>query len=135
MRFFLGAAEAGFLPGVIVYLTHWFRYGDRGKADRFFLCCQSSFLRGWLADRRLAARDLMAWAEGLEMVVYSGRHSRDCVRCDPRSFYLTDWPAQARWLPADERTWIIEQLQREKQAKKKSSSFLEHLGGAGATAM
>src|SRR6202171_4820861 len=29
VRFFVGAAEAGFLPGVIVYLTHWFRYEDR----------------------------------------------------------------------------------------------------------
>src|SRR6202166_2337901 len=36
VRFFVGAAEAGFLPGVIVYLTHWFRYEDRGKAVAFF---------------------------------------------------------------------------------------------------
>src|ERR1700726_5257050 len=36
VRFFLGAAEAGFLPGVIVYLTHWFRYEDRGRPDAFF---------------------------------------------------------------------------------------------------
>src|SRR5262249_150819 len=32
VRFFLGIAEAGFFPGVIVYLTHWYRYQDRGKA-------------------------------------------------------------------------------------------------------
>jgi len=38
-------------------------------------------------------------------------------------FYLTDWPAQARWLPADERSWIIEQLQRETQAKSRRHSF------------
>src|ERR1700716_3394117 len=31
-RFLLGAAEAGFFPGVIVYLSHWFIYQDRGKA-------------------------------------------------------------------------------------------------------
>ena len=31
IRFFLGAAEAGFFPGVIVYLTHWYRYEDRGQ--------------------------------------------------------------------------------------------------------
>ena len=32
VRFLVGAAEAGFFPGVIVYLTHWFRYEDRAKA-------------------------------------------------------------------------------------------------------
>jgi len=37
IRFFLGAAEAGFFPGVIVYLTHWYRYEDRSKADALFM--------------------------------------------------------------------------------------------------
>ncbi len=36
VRFLVGAAEAGFFPGVIVYLTHWFRYEDRAKAVAFF---------------------------------------------------------------------------------------------------
>src|SRR5579864_1733681 len=36
VRFLVGAAEAGFFPGVIVYLTHWFRYQDRAKAVAFF---------------------------------------------------------------------------------------------------
>src|SRR5207344_2163472 len=36
-RFLLGAAEAGFFPGVIVYLTHWFIYRDRAKAVARFM--------------------------------------------------------------------------------------------------
>src|SRR5438132_5750760 len=36
VRFLVGAAEAGFFPGVIVYLTHWFRYQDRAKAIAVF---------------------------------------------------------------------------------------------------
>src|SRR5713101_7150351 len=36
-RFFLGVAEAGFFPGVIVYLTHWYRNEDRGKAIAMFM--------------------------------------------------------------------------------------------------
>src|SRR2546423_3617604 len=36
-RFLLGAAEAGFFPGVIVYLSHWFIYQDRGKAVARFM--------------------------------------------------------------------------------------------------
>src|SRR5712692_8105255 len=37
IRFLLGAAEAGFFPGIIVYLTHWYRYEDRGKAVAMFM--------------------------------------------------------------------------------------------------
>ena len=37
VRFFLGIAEAGFFPGVIVYLTHWYRQQDRGKAVAMFM--------------------------------------------------------------------------------------------------
>ena len=37
VRFLLGAAEAGFFPGLIVYLSHWFRYQDRAKAVAWFM--------------------------------------------------------------------------------------------------
>src|SRR3954466_1890065 len=36
-RFFLGMAEAGFFPGIIVYLTHWYRSEDRAKAIAMFM--------------------------------------------------------------------------------------------------
>src|SRR5438128_9474513 len=36
-RFVLGAAEAGFFPGIIVYFSHWFRYEDRAKAVALFM--------------------------------------------------------------------------------------------------
>ena len=36
-RFLLGVAEAGFFPGIIVYLSHWFRYQDRAKAVAMFM--------------------------------------------------------------------------------------------------
>ncbi len=37
LRFLLGAAEAGFFPGVVVYLSHWFRVEDRARAFAFFM--------------------------------------------------------------------------------------------------
>lgn len=37
VRFLLGVAEAGFFPGVIVYLTHWFPSKDRARAISYFL--------------------------------------------------------------------------------------------------
>ena len=40
LRFLLGAAEAGFFPGVIVYLSHWFRYEDRTRAKSWFMMTQ-----------------------------------------------------------------------------------------------
>ena len=122
VRFFLGAAEAGFLPGVIVYLTHWFRYEDRGKAVAFFYAANPlSFVIGspiaglllglsWLGLRGWRWLFILEGIPAIVMGVIT-------------IFYLTDWPAQARWLPADERSWITEQLQREKQAKNRRHSF------------
>src|SRR6266702_2155763 len=46
-RFLLGAAEAGFFPGVIVYLSHWFVYQDRAKAvARFMAAIPIGFMIG-----------------------------------------------------------------------------------------
>src|ERR1700730_11048523 len=47
IRFFLGIAEAGFFPGVIVYLTHWYRKEDRAKAvAMFFVAVPASNMVG-----------------------------------------------------------------------------------------
>src|SRR2546422_548572 len=40
LRFLLGLGEAGFFPGVIVYLSHWFRYQDRAKVIAMFMAAQ-----------------------------------------------------------------------------------------------
>jgi len=122
VRFFVGAAEAGFLHGVIVYLTHWFRYEDRGKAVAFFYAANplsyvvGSPIAGLLLG--LSWLGLRGWRwlfilEGIPAIVLGVI----------TIFYLTDWPAQARWLPVDERSWITEQLQREKQTKNRRRSF------------
>ena len=41
IRLLLGAAEAGFFPGIIVYLSHWFRYQDRAKAVAYLMTAVS----------------------------------------------------------------------------------------------
>ncbi|MDW6058538.1 MFS transporter [Streptomyces sp. FXJ1.4098] len=49
MRFLLGVAEAGFFPGIIVYLTMWFRSGDRAVALGWLVLAQPiSFICGGL---------------------------------------------------------------------------------------
>jgi D-galactonate transporter len=121
-RFLVGAAEAGFFPAVIVYLTHWFRYRDRAKAVAvFFAANPLSFVIGSpLAGVLLGISwfDLRGWRwlfifEGLPAVVLG----------IIALFYLTDWPREASWLTADEREWISGELEREKQAKQKVERF------------
>ena len=122
VRFLVGAAEAGFLPGVIVYVTHWFRYQDRAKAVAVFYAANplsyviGSPLAGLLLGLSWLGMRGWRWLfiiEGIPAVVLGVI----------TIFYLTDWPEQARWLPEDERSWITEQLRREKEAKKRVHSF------------
>lgn len=121
-RILLGAAEAGFFPGIIVYLTHWFRYEDRAKAVAGFMTAIAlsnvfgSPLAGWLLGVNWFGIEGWRWlfiVEGIPAVVLGV----------VTLAYLTDWPHQARWLPEDERRWIIEELEREKQAKKAVRSY------------
>jgi ACS family tartrate transporter-like MFS transporter len=116
LRFLLGLGEAGFFPGVIVYLSHWFRYEDRAKVVAMFMAAQpianiigspmSGLLLGisWLG---LSGWRWLFIIEGTPAVIFGVI----------TIFYLTDWPAQAKWLPADERAWLTAQLDREQQAK------------------
>jgi len=122
VRFFVGAAEAGFFPGVIVYLTHWFRYQDRAKAVAVFYAANpiSYIIGSPLAGLLLGITwlGLRGWRwlfiiEGIPAVLF-GIFT---------IFYLTDWPEKARWLPADERSWITAELQHEKEAKKRARSY------------
>ena len=122
VRFLVGAAEAGFFPAVVVYLTHWFRAGDRAKAVAVFYAAMplsyviGSPLAGVLLG--LSWLGLRGWRwlfilEGIPAVLLG------LVAL----FYLTDWPRQAHWLPSDERDWIIAQLEKEKRAKQAVRSY------------
>src|SRR5256714_553178 len=122
VRFLVGAAEAGFLPGVIVYLTHWFRYQDRAKAVAVFYAANplsyviGSPLAGLLLG--LSWLGLRGWRwlfiiEGVPAIVVGVI----------TIWYLTDWPEHAHWLPADEKSWIKAELQREKEAKNRHRSY------------
>jgi ACS family tartrate transporter-like MFS transporter len=115
-RFLLGLAEAGFFPGIVVYLTHWFRQEDRARAGALFMAAipvanvLGSPLAGWLLGVHWFGIDGWRWlfiVEGIPAVLLGVL----------TLFYMTDWPHQAHWLPADEREWIMGELQREKQAK------------------
>jgi ACS family tartrate transporter-like MFS transporter len=116
-RFFLGAAESSFFPGMIVYLTHWFCARDRSRAIACLYAANpaaaliGSPLAGWLLGVHWQSLAGWRWLFILEGIpaVFVGIITY---------FYMTDRPVQALWLPQDERNWLVNELQAELHAKK-----------------
>jgi len=116
LRFVLGLAEAGFFPGLIVYLSHWFRAADRAKTIGIFMAALpvaniiGSPLSGLLLNVNYLGLHGWRWlfiVEGIPAVIFG----------IITIFFLTDWPKEAAWLPADEREWLQHELAREHQEK------------------
>lgn len=112
-RLLLGAAEAGFFPGVVVYLSHWFIREDRAKAgSNFMAAIPLSFiigspLAGWILGHPWLGIDGWRWLfvlEGMPAVLLG----------TVAFFYLTDWPKDAAWLAPEQREWIEQTLEEEK---------------------
>lgn len=116
-RFFLGAAEAGFFPGVIVYLSHWFRYEDRTRAKAWFMMTQplavviGTPISRWILEN-IHWHEIAGWRwvfvlEGVP-AIFVGVVAL---------FYLTDRVHEAKWLPEDEKRWLLHELQTEEAQK------------------
>ncbi|NDJ90157.1 MFS transporter [Mycolicibacter kumamotonensis] len=107
LRFLLGVAEAGFFPGIILYLTFWFPQRHRSRAVSLFMVAVpvstaiGSTLSSLVIDWGHGVFGLAGWrvmflVEGLPAVALA-------FAC---WFYLTDRPAQAPWLDTDEKQWL-----------------------------
>jgi MFS transporter, ACS family, tartrate transporter len=121
-RFLLGVAESSFFPGMIVYLTHWFRQRDRSRA----IAC----LYAAVPSASLIGSPLAGWLLGVHWWQLAGWRWLFILEGIPAIvlgiitvFYLTDWPVQARWLPQDEQDWLVTELQAELRAKKKIRNY------------
>jgi MFS family permease len=118
LRFLLGAAEAGFFPGVVLYLTYWFPAAYRARIVAIFMVAvpMASFVGSPLSALLLQADGLLGlrgwhWLfilEGLPTVVMG-------VVC---LFFLTDRPEQAKWLSEEQRSWLSARLEKERNEKK-----------------
>ncbi|QGY02457.1 MFS transporter [Methylobacterium mesophilicum SR1.6/6] len=118
MRFILGAAEAGFFPGAILYLTYWLPSAYRARILATFTVSipLATFLGSPLSVTLLELDGLLGlkgwqWLfvlEGLPTVCLG-------IAC---LFVLTDRPRDATWLRDDERTWLVGRLDEEAAKRK-----------------
>jgi ACS family tartrate transporter-like MFS transporter len=127
VRFLLGLAEAGFFPGVIVYLTHWFPTRDRARALAFFfvgtpvaqlVSPKISNLLLRIGTDEVVAGALVHHPKVLGLSgwqwVYVAWGIPAVVMGVVVLFALTDRPGQARWLAPEEREALVAELEREK---------------------
>ncbi len=124
VRLLLGAAEAGFFPGVILYLTYWFPAAYRGRIVAIFMISVpvSSFLGSPISATLLqlpGAFGLKSWQslfvlEAIPAVVLGFASL----------LVLPDRPAKARWLATDERDWLASRLALEQSIRKPSVGHL-----------
>jgi ACS family tartrate transporter-like MFS transporter len=118
LRLLLGAAEAGFFPGVILYLTYWFPADYRGRIIGVFMVAipASSFIGspisaalletdGWLG---LRGWQWMFILEAIPAILLG----LACLAV------LSDRPADAKWLADEDRDWLVAKLRTEAQGRK-----------------
>jgi ACS family tartrate transporter-like MFS transporter len=118
LRFLLGVAEAGFFPGIIVYLTYWFRAKELATTVALFTAAiPASYIIGaplstWIMDNAhwldWSGWRWMLFLEGIPAVIFG-------VVCFLR---LTDRPEQATWLTAEEKEWLAAELDRDRRSRK-----------------
>jgi MFS family permease len=114
LRFLLGCAEAGFYPGILLYLTFWFPAHRRARAVAMVMMASPLVLMlggpftGALLEFMAHRGGLAGWQwvfllEGLPAVVLGV----------VTFFYLTDRPEQATWLSSEEKSWLVARLAEE----------------------
>src|SRR5919202_746087 len=118
MRFILGAAEAGFFPGAILYLTYWLPAEYRARILATFTVSipVATFLGSPMSVGLLEMNGVLGlkgWQglfllEGVPTVLLG-------IAC---LFVLTDRPAEARWLTAEQREWLVGRMAAEAARKK-----------------
>src|SRR6266550_3280908 len=121
-RFLLGAAEAGFFPGVIVYLSHWFIKEDRAKAvARFMSAIPIGFIIGGPIAGMILGVDWLGFSGWRWLFLFEGIPA--VLLGIVTLFVLPDRPNEVRWLRPEERNWLTSRLAEERQAK----AHVEHL--------
>ncbi|HKE43254.1 MAG TPA: MFS transporter [Steroidobacteraceae bacterium] len=113
LRVLLGVAEAGFLPGIIYYMTYWFPRPVRAQAVSWFMAAipLSVVIGGPLAGGLLEMDGLLGLQGWQWLFMVEGAPA--IILGVVVLFYLTDKPEQATWLAPEERTWLSSVIQAE----------------------
>jgi MFS transporter, ACS family, tartrate transporter len=122
LRFLLGAAEAGFFPGMILYVTYWFPKAYRSRMVSLFMTAAvGSFiiggpLSGWLMEHPQFGLKSWQWlflAEGIPSILLGF----------VVLWYLPNGPRDAKWLEPSELAWLSARLDEERAAQEKKAHF------------
>lgn len=123
LRLLLGLAEAGFFPGVLLYLTYWFPARDRAQMmGLFYLSQPLSFILGGPLSGLLLDMDGAFGLHGWQLMFLVEGLAASAVGVWAY-FYLTDRPETAQWMPADERKALSQAIAAEEQAKSKQGTI------------
>jgi len=123
LRFLLGAFEAGFYPGIILYLTYWYPTERRARAFGQFMAASAvaGVLGGPIAGTIMTSLGGVGGLAGWQwLFVIEGIPS--VVVGVIAFFYLTDKPDQAKWLSDGEKQIVVDELRRSHE----SAGPLEH---------
>ena len=114
-RVLLGLAEAGFFPGIILYLTYWIPEADRARTGALFMMAApvSIIIGAPISDRLLALDGLLGlhgwqwlflleWLPAIVLGIFAWRA-------------LTDRPSQATWLSDGHRSWLTQTMEAEQR--------------------
>jgi len=125
VRFLLGVAEAGFFPGIILYLTYWFPWAQRAKiVAAFMMAIPISSVIGAPLSTALLETSVFGLKGWQTMFVLEGLPA--VILGVVVFFHLADGPAKARWLSGEEREVLQRVIARDQQPEP------EHLHGLGA---
>ncbi len=122
LRLALGLGEAGFFPGIILYISHWFTGREKAVAYSMFMAAVpiSQIIGAPLSTHILSVDwlDMQGWRwlfilEGIPSIIL-GLFA---------FWYLTDRPSQAKWLLPDEKEWFTSKMASEAKAKQAKFGF------------
>jgi ACS family tartrate transporter-like MFS transporter len=121
LRFLLGAAEAGFFPGVVYYLSHWYPEGQRARAIAAFMTAVpvSGVVGGPLSGALLTLNGLFGLAGWQWLFLMEGIPA--ILLGIIVLVYLTDRPEAANWLSSAEKDWLVNALAAERTSRRGAS--------------
>ena len=117
LRFLLGAAEAGFFPGVVYYLSHWYPEEQRARAIAAFMTAVpvSGVVGGPLSGALLSLNGLFGLAGWQWLFLVEGVPA--ILLGVIVLVYLPDRPATADWLSSAEKDWLVSRLGAERTSR------------------